>query len=452
MTRRLVITIVATVAATLLLVGVGTLAFATLRARTSTEEDLRELAASINDGLTRTAQISTNRPVLTTAFRRALRVDGIELLAITRAGELVGQLPEGVAPDALDIESLEAGETATGRTGGLVWVADPVTLPPRTVVTVVTREADSGLADAKPWFLLASLLTLGIGAVVAVVLGRRLARPVREADRAARRISSGELSTRLPEPATGHGDELADLARSINAMAASLERSKGLEQQFLLSISHDLRTPLTSIRGYAEAISDGATTDTGHAADVIIRESRRLERLVSDLLDLARLDARAFSLVLAEVDLGPAVLAAARAFEPDASRHGLRVAVSVPHRSVPVRADPDRLSQVLANLLENACKFARAEVRATVRVSDDGTSAAVDVEDDGPGIALEDQPHVFERLYVSSHQPSPNESGSGLGLAIVRQLVELMGGTVHAGTAGPGAGARLSISLPLAAP
>ena len=446
MTRRLVLVIVAAVVGTLVVVGGTTLAFATLRARSTTAADLRELATSINDALERSTDTSTPRPALVTAFRRALRLDGIEIVGVTRNGRIVGQLPEGVPAGELDGQALLAGEVQSGRSGSLVWVAAPVQLRQRTVATVVTRRANAGLADAAPWFLLASLITLALGAAAAVVVGRRLARPVRQADHAARRIASGELSTRLPDPPASSTDELADLSRAINTMAESLERSQGLEQQFLLSVSHDLRTPLTSIRGYAEAIADGATPDVHQAASVITREARRLERLVSDLLDLARLDARSFSLTLVDMDLSQLAASAVRAFEPEAERRNLRTSISVPPSPVAVRVDPDRFSQVMANLLENAGKFARTSVVVEVRAMDD--RGEVSVQDDGPGLAAEDLPHVFERLYVATHRPVRSESGSGLGLAIVRQLTELMGGTVTAGSA-PGGGARMTVSLPM---
>jgi len=163
MTRRLVLVIVATVAATLLLVGGTTLVFATLQARSRTEADLKELAASINEGLAQSGQTTAGvRPLALTAFRRALRLDGIELMTVTRGGRLLGNRPDGVPASALDPTALAAGTTESGRSGSLVWVADPVEARNRTVVTVVTRHTGSGLADSAGWFLLASLLTLAI--------------------------------------------------------------------------------------------------------------------------------------------------------------------------------------------------------------------------------------------------------------------------------------------------
>jgi two-component system sensor histidine kinase BaeS len=286
-----------------------------------------------------------------------------------------------------------------------------------------------------------------VSAIVAIVVSRRIVRPVRDADAAAHRIAAGELSTRLPEPPPSADDELADLVRSINAMAASLERSKALEQQFLLSVSHDLRTPLTSIQGYAEAITDGATSDPAWAASIIASESKRLDRLVRDLLDLAKLQARSFRFEMRPVDVAAVATGAVDGFRPDAQAAGVTVRLDAP-TAVLVNGDGDRLAQVVANLVENALKYARSEIAVTVR--EDGGRAVLLVDDDGRGIAPEDLPHVFERLYVARHEPARRESGSGLGLAITRELVEGMGGEVAAEVA-PRGGARMVVRLPVLA-
>jgi two-component system sensor histidine kinase BaeS len=312
-------------------------------------------------------------------------------------------------------------------------------------VVVVTRKADVLLRPAYGWFLLASLITITVGVLVAMRLSRRLTNRLRQADDATRRLAGGDLSVRVPEPPGGTDDELADLARSINSMAAALERSQGLERQFLLSVSHDLRTPLTSIRGYAEAIADGAAPDDGAAAKVILAEARRLERLVRDLLDLAKLDAREFSLHPEPVDLADVAAGTAEGFAPEADEAGVRLSVEA-GPIVPVHADPDRLAQVAANLVENALKYATTTVR--LQVTSANGWGALAVVDDGPGIAADDLPHVFERLYVTKREPRRKEAGSGLGLAIVRELVSAMDGTVAAHAA-PTGGAALVVYLPL---
>src|SRR5204863_2229924 len=139
-----------------------------------------------------------------------------------------------------------------------------------------------------------------------------------------------------------------------NTMAATLERSQGLEQQFLLSISHDLRTPLTSIRGYAEALADGTLDDPTRGGSVIVSEARRLERLVRDLLDLAKLEAHRFSLALEPVDLVDIAAGTADGFRPEADDAGVAIDVTAASEPVVVSGDPDRLAQVAANLIENA--------------------------------------------------------------------------------------------------
>ncbi|HWC68868.1 MAG TPA: HAMP domain-containing sensor histidine kinase [Acidimicrobiales bacterium] len=475
MTRRLVVAIVATVAATLVVAGVITLAIARSQAKRTTEDELRTQAEALvatvvaiddESGSERPLARAVDRRVVR-AVRQALRVDGAELVLVGPAGAITGTLPDGVGRDDLDVDVLRAGETASGASGSLVFAAAPAQRARTTIVAVVTREASPGLASAARWFLLAAVATLVLGAIVAFVLGRRLARPVRDASSTARRIADGELSARLPDPGDGSpGDELADLARAVNTMAASLEQSKDAERQFLLSVSHDLRTPLTSIRGYAEAIADGAAPDVRAAAGVIESQAQRLERLVGDLLDLARLDARTFTLHPVDFDLRAAVTEVVEAHRPHAARAGLSIAVSDgdagrledgPRRPVVVHADPARVQQILGNLLDNGERYARSRIDIGVSIA--GGEALMTVDDDGPGIAEAERPHVFARLYVATRPArpaamgpdgTPSPAGSGLGLAIVQQLATQMGGSVAATTA-PGGGARLEVRLPLAA-
>jgi len=263
-------------------------------------------------------------------------------------------------------------------------------------------------------------------------------------EEAARRIADGDLDTRID---VGNDDypELASLGHSINTMTEGLARAKGLERQFLMSVSHDLRTPLTSIRGWAEAIADGAAEDT-RAAAIIGAEAARLQRLVQDLLDLAKLDARSFSLNPVAVDLVPLVAAAAESFRPSTEDAGLHLTLDLPEGPVPARADPDRLSQVVANLLENAYRYARRDLRVWVATSPG--AALVAVEDDGPGIPAAELDHVFERLYQVEHSPA-RQAGSGLGLTIVKELTTAMNGQVRVESpTGREGGTRVVVALP----
>jgi two-component system sensor histidine kinase BaeS len=448
MTRRITLAILVTAVVALALAGFGTLVLARLQARTDTEDDLRRQAGELAQGVAQLAETgrpnaNRPRPLLLNALKQALDLDDLTLMTFNRGGQTGDDPPAGLTIGDLDVAALLAGGTVSGNRGNLVYAAAAETGDRGAVAVVLTRQAGAGLRGAARWFLIASLLTIAVATALALWLSRRVTRPLREVQATAHRIAEGDLTARVPEPSPAQRDELADLQRSINTMAASLERSKGLEQQFLLSVSHDLRTPLTSIQGYAEAITDGATDNPAWAAGVIRQEAGRLDRLVRDLLDLGRLDARTFSLHLEPVDLGAVAVATADGFRPDAAAAGVELVADTV--AALVQADADRLGQVAANLVENALRYARTKVTVGVRVAE-GT-AMLWVDDDGPGIASADLPHVFERLYVARHHPVRAESGSGLGLAIVRELVEAMGGSVAAEPA-PGGGARLVVRLP----
>jgi two-component system sensor histidine kinase BaeS len=455
MTRRLVLAIIATTVVALVVAGLGTLLLAMASARRTTEKDVRQESsqlvtslAALDQPANQTPAAQQRRQALVRAVARSLHLEDVAVMTFGPGGRTPDSPPDGVTMEDLDVPTLLGGTTVSGHNGNLVYAASSAPLSEGYLVAVVTRHANSGLATAGRWFVVAALAALGIGVLVAVTLGRRIAKPVREADAAAHRIAAGEFSTRLPEPSRRADDELADLTRSINTMAASLERSQGLEQQFLLSISHDLRTPLTSIQGYADAITDGATKDPQWAASIIRSEANRLDRLVRDLLELARLQAHTFSLNVHPVDLSAVTSAVVEGFRPDAEAAHVNLTTSTPG-AVMVAGDGDRLAQVTANLIENSLRFARTSVH--VGVVTNGTSAVLTVDDDGPGIALADRPHVFERLYVARHDPVRRESGSGLGLAIVRELVGAMHGQVDA-DATPEGGARLVVRLPLTSP
>lgn len=462
MTRRLVVLLVGLVTATLLIAGLGTLVLANARARHTTESELREQADNVasnvgslfeDDTLSEAQERQRLRQL--TLLRRLLDLDGFAVMTVTTTGALEGdQLPDGLESTDFDLTALAGGETVGGNHGNLVYAASPVPLPnDRMALIVLSQEANAGLGTSARYFLLAAVATALLGVLAAMVAGRRFTRPILAVTSATKQIAAGELSTRVPDPSASETHEIAELARNVNSMAEALERSRLLEQQFLLSVSHDLRTPLTSIRGYAEAIRDRAG-DPAQAADVIRSEARRLERLVADLLDLAKLQASSFSLAPEVVDLGELAAVAVQGFELDALDRGLALDVTAPGAPLLVHADHDRLAQVAANLVENALKYASTAVRVTVtpsRSSAGAPSAVLAVEDDGPGIDPRDLPHVFERLYVARHQPRRHESSSGLGLAIVSQLVAAMGGEVGV-TSSLGAGTTFTVSLPTTAP
>jgi signal transduction histidine kinase len=420
MRRRFTIAIIGTVLATLVVAGVGTLALAGISARRQTENGLRDQAdatASILDINARSGASETTQAARRERFtrvRNALQLEDLSLVVLrpdNQIGlEVSDPLPDRLTADRLQPDRLRNGETTSGSVGNRVWAAAPLSDSQGALgVVVLTRSVDRALGPAFGWFLLASLVAIVVAALVAYRLAKQLTKPLRSATDATARIAAGDLSVRLPSDERRH-DEITELSQAINQMAGNLERSRGLEQQFLLSVSHDLRTPLTSIRGYAEAIGDGTAPDQAAAAAVILTEARRLERLVKDLLDLAKLEAREFTLDMVTVDLSELAHRGAEGFARQASDAGVEIAVTTPPDPAIVTGDPDRMGQVLANLIENALKFASHHIE--VAVIEDLSDIRLEVGDDGPGIAPQDLPHVFERLYVARSQPVREESGS----------------------------------------
>lgn len=469
MTRRLVVMMVGLVVTTLVVAGLGTIVLAEVRARATTEAELREQAADVAanigevfadaDGTVLTAAQERQRLRQLAMLRRVLDLDGFAVLTVNRLGAVTGfdqegdQLPPEIDAATFDVGALRSGSVQSGNVRDLVWAAAPLELPQdRVGVIVLSQHATTGLEQSTRYFVLAATLSTLLALLAAMIVGRRFTEPVRAASAATTKIAAGQLSTRIPPPDADRDDELAELSRNVNAMAETLERSRALEHEFLLSVSHDLRTPLTSIRGYADALADG-TVDPAHSAAVISSEARRLERLVADLLDLAKLQASTFSLRLEPVDLSQLAIVAGQGFEPDAAERGLTLVVRPWPAPLRLQADHDRLAQVAANLIENALKYATSEVHVST-VADPSTPpgwAVLTVRDDGPGIGSDDLPHVFERLYVARRQPRRAESSSGLGLAIVHQLVTAMGGQVWV-TSELGAGTTFGVRLPVVGP
>jgi two-component system sensor histidine kinase BaeS len=434
--------------ATLIVVGLGTLLLIEVSADHAAEKELREqvtdLAASVPPADQPGA--AADRLRLVASVRRALRLLDLTIVRVD-SGTVTGKLPEGVTADEIDDAALATGNVVSGVNSGVAYAAAPIEGRRATFAVVATRPVSNDLGRATKWFLLAALLTLAVAGVVAVLLGRRLTRPVRQAQVVTGRIAAGDLTARLPDPPARSHDELDELARSVNTMADSLAHSRQLDQHFLLSVSHDLRTPLTSIRGYAEAIADEATPSPVDAARVIESQAARLERLVADLLELARLESRAFSLDVRQIDARDVVADTVAAALPAANAHGVALEVAAPERCA-VQTDPDRLGQLVANLLDNAVGYADHEVRVAVRP--DGADVVIEVTDDGPGIHPDELPHVFERLYVGRSQPPRRAGGTGLGLAIVRELAAAMGASVAAESP-PQGGTRMRVTLPATA-
>ncbi len=294
----------------------------------------------------------------------------------------------------------------------------------------------------------ALLAGVAVAVAVGVVVGQLLARPLRRTATVARILRSGRRDVRVP---VGGPAEVSDVAGAVNELADALGRSEERQRRFLLSGSHELRTPLTAVRGFAESLADGVVTgpDVADAGRVIVREAERLDRLVADLMELARLEADDFPLDPVPVDLAALAADAAPVWAARCAEAGvcfvLRAAATRP-----VWADPRRLRQVLDGLAENAVRAAPPGAPLVVATGADDTGAWLQVRDGGPGLAPEDYAVVFERgaLYDCYRGRRPVGSG-GVGLALVHGLVTRMGGHIRADPA-PEGGACFTLSFPAA--
>ncbi|MFA5882822.1 MAG: HAMP domain-containing sensor histidine kinase [Acidimicrobiia bacterium] len=478
---RLLVAMVAIAFGVLVIAALGAAALARETASDSAVKDLQKRAPELATLVETLGEQVRSQPVTAAAARR-LQTTLVDLLAasgtstftinedgtVTRgAAGLLGRptatepttlldLPEDLKLRDLDLVALIAGEQQSGVDGSRAYVAVPLdAVNGQTPVVVVTQQVERRpLGRAGTFLLVTGGLALAAAALVSAYLARRMTRPLAAMEEASNQIANGDLSARVDT--TGlRDDELAGLTRSFNAMADELETARGHERAFLLSVSHDLRTPLTSIRGYAEAIGDGTvdgSEDRIRAAHVIETEARRLERLVADLLDLARLDTHEFSLTPRPIDARDVVVTTVAGFQPAAREYGIALrtgsgadATGLPGGAdpIPADADPERLAQIVANLVENALKYARAEVTVDVRRVAAGIE--VHVGDDGPGIPADERERVFDRLHTA--RPVAGRSvGTGIGLAIVNELAHAMGGSARC-EALDGAGVRFVVTV-----
>jgi two-component system sensor histidine kinase BaeS len=288
---------------------------------------------------------------------------------------------------------------------------------------LLLRPASLQSAAWRPFLgdlLLAALAGVLLAAVLSFVVARSISRPIRRVAAATRALAADQSHDPLPTSGT---TELASLAQAFNQMTEQLAASRQAERDFLLSVSHELKTPLTAIRGYSEGLADGAF-DPEEAARVISLEASRLERLVRDLLDLARMNRREFSVQHEPVDLGEVAREAVR--RQAAAARDFGVTLTAEGDETWVDGDADRVLQVASNLVENALRETPANGAVTVRAE----PGRLLVMDTGPGIRAEDVPHAFERFYLYDKADKDRPLGSGLGLAIVKQLATAMGGDV----------------------
>ncbi|MFI6501751.1 DUF4153 domain-containing protein [Nonomuraea typhae] len=284
---------------------------------------------------------------------------------------------------------------------------------------------------------------IAVAAVLALImvqwLARGMTKPLREMASAAQTVAKGHYSLRVR--ATSR-DEVGELARAFNAMATDLAEVDRQRRELIANVSHELRTPITGLRAVLENVVDGVSTPDPVTMSTALAQTERLGRLVTQLLDLSRLDSGARLIEPEAIELAPLFEQAVR--EAGLAREDVRLDAGV-HPGLVVRADPDLLAQVLANLLDNAVRHSPPGALVTIAGEGQGSGVRIIVADQGPGIPAEARARVFERFSRLDSGRAADAGGSGLGLAIVKEIVELHGGSIHIGD---GAGCRMVVDLP----
>jgi signal transduction histidine kinase len=349
---------------------------------------------------------------------------------------------------------IRAGHTQTfdfTPPGGhpLVAVAGPLSVNGRTFGVLVIAKRQTELTDT--WVTLMKFFGVSIlgGLLVAGLLGwyasRRITKPVLGLSKAADEIARGRYD--VPVPEVRGGGEISDLADRFRDMAARLGEAEERERNFLMTVSHELRTPLTAIRGHVAAMQEGLTTDPDDeraSLDVIADATARLERLVGDVLDLAKLDAHRFTVLHEEVDMARLLDEAYATFGEEARRRSIDYRCDIAARPVIV-TDGDRVLQIISNLLTNAFRWTPDGGTIELGLAQANGAVSVVVGDNGPGIRPEERERIFRPFF--SRDNAGDGSGTGLGLAIARELAQALGGRIEVDTR-LGEGSRFKLSLP----
>lgn len=302
------------------------------------------------------------------------------------------------------------------------------------VVSAPMTQVSGFMSRSTLLFLYASLLVLVLSMIAATFLSRTQVKPLREVAEAARRFGRGELETRV-QVSEKTPEEIIDLAQAFNSMASSLEKSEQQRQEFIANVSHELKTPMTTIGGYIDGMLDGTIPPERqkHYMQIVSSEVRRLSRLVRNMLDISRLQAqgvdesRRIRFDLSDV-LGDVLIA----FEQKINTKKIHVQVDLPDRAVWTRAERDSIVQVVYNLVDNAIKFCPEEGLLTLRLSAEGGKAHITVQNTGPTISPEELPFLFDRFHKADKSRSADREGWGLGLYIAKAIVGAHGGDIHA--------------------
>ena len=382
-----------------------------------------------------------------------------------------GATPSGTPiQPALHANTTNPGGGQTRETGSVTssfvvrdafWSQFSGTAPSRAVVYTLSSPYtlhDRTLENVITVLIAVAVLALTLAVIVAYLVADRVTGPIRKLTMASRSLEEGDLSARA-NVSSSSAPEVVELATTFNRMAEQLEstmafirRDRDRSRDFLADVSHELRTPIAALRMFNELLQDGAGDDPATRAEFLQTSQVQIERLdflAENLLELSRLDSGLIALDLRPDDLRSAVESAIEQAEPTAKRKGVTLTAEMPDGPIRQPHDPQRLGQVLTNLVGNAVKFTPSGGRVTVSLAGTRDGARITVRDTGVGIDPDELPHVFERFYRGSSANEARASGSGLGLSIARSIIEMHGGRISIASR-PGQGTQVDVFLPRA--
>lgn len=304
-----------------------------------------------------------------------------------------------------------------------IYAADSQKLMGYVVVSTATKDMSEMMTSIIGLFLLTAVLVLLLALVATMVITRRQTETLRAISRAAKQFAHGDFSARIDPD--GAGEEVAELAVAFNNMAGSLEKSEALRQEFISNVSHELKTPMTTIAGFMDGMLDGTIPKEKYAyyMQTVSDEVKRLSRLVRSMLDISRLKSTGEEIVKSRFDVTEALGRTLLTFEQKIEEKRLDVQVNMPEKAVYVMANEDAITQVIYNLIDNGVKFAEPGTPFLLTVAVSGGKALVSVADTGPEIPPEELPLVFDRFHKSDKSRSQNKDGVGLGLYIVKTIL-----------------------------
>lgn len=314
------------------------------------------------------------------------------------------------------------------------------------VTEVVGRHLDEALTTALLLSLaIAMVIAAAVAAVVSWVLSSRLARPIEDLSAAADRVAHGDMTARAPRPPAV--DELTALTVAFNDMAASLQHTQDTRRQLLSDLAHELRTPLSTVEGYLEGLVDGVVDPDPETFATLQQAAGRLRRLVDDVAVVSRAEEGQLDLERRLVEPGQLVDGVEATTKGAYSRAGIGLDVDVARGLPLVDVDPERIHQVLANLLDNARRHTPTGGRVMMRATLEASGVVITVEDTGEGMSADQLARVFERYYRGDAARASG-TGTGIGLTIARGIARSHGGTLTADSAGPGQGSTFALRLP----